>query len=179
MSTYAYTRENLQPHRLKKIDKANCRLTDKKSRFPIIVDESAKYKEERMLNGQVLEIGGAVVVDDDLAVVSASEYVLALPGGDEIGEGGLSELEPPSVESVRAVDIDGAANVVDVVDDERPTVEEDETGLALQSSRQFVGVDGARALEDQLTLEGAVALGARTARQADGLQLATFRWRAE
>jgi len=68
-----------------------------------------------MLSGQMLQFVGAVVVHYDFLELSLPKQLFALANGCEIGEGGLSLLESASVEAIRAVDVDGTAYVIDVV----------------------------------------------------------------
>ena len=115
----------------------------------------------------------AVVVDDDLLPVPLLEGLLALLGGGEVGEAGLALLQPLPVEPVAAVDVDGAPDVVDVVGDEGPTVEDDGVAAVLallQPLGEALAGDGPRLLQQEGALQGrALAAGRRG--QADGAWL--------
>lgn len=99
-------------------------LTDQQGRLPIVVHERSEHQEQRVLGGQVFQVVGAVVVHHDLPELPFPKQLLALAGGREVGEGGLTQLQPASIEPIRAVDVDGTADVIDVVQYERSAVED-------------------------------------------------------
>ena len=150
-------------------------LTQKKRRLPVVVQERDEHEEQGMLNGQPVHVVGAVVVDDHLSIVPPAQQFLALPGVRQIGQARLPQLQPPPVESVRAVHVDRSPHVVHVVQDERPAIEQ-HGGIVrlLQTIRQLVGGYRSRPLKHQLPLQR-VALRAGARRKADRLQLATLR----
>lgn len=76
-----------------------------------------------MLSGQVFQVVGAIVVHYDFLVLSLPEELFALAHGCEIGESGLPQLEPASVKAIRAVDVDGTADVIDVVQYKRSAIQ--------------------------------------------------------
>lgn len=127
-----------------------------------------------MLLRQVLQIGGAIVINNDFPVVFPPQRLLALPGGGQIGQAGFAQLQSASIESIAAVDVESAPHVIHVVHDEGATVDQHRGRLLGQLLRQLVGGGCPRALQHQLTLYG-VALGAGTGRQTDRLQLAALR----
>lgn len=63
----------------------------------------------------MLQVVGAVVVYYDFLELSLPEQLFALASGSEIGEGGLPQLKSASVEAIRAVDVDGTAYVINIV----------------------------------------------------------------
>lgn len=76
-----------------------------------------------MLSGQVFQIVGAIVVHYDFLELSFPEQLFALASGREIGESGLPQLESASIETIRAVDVDGTAYVIDVVQYKRSAIQ--------------------------------------------------------
>lgn len=76
-----------------------------------------------MLSGQVLQVVGAVIIHYDFLELSLPEQFFALASGCEIGESGLPQLESAPVEAIRAVDVDGTAYVIDVVQYKRSAVQ--------------------------------------------------------
>lgn len=118
-----------------------------------------------MAYGNPLLVASRVVVYNHFAVGPFFEYFLALSRGGEVGQGGLSLLQPPSVEPVRAVDVDGAGDVVHVVAHEGPTVQKD------------VGL-GARPAVFHLGLKGVVVQGLDVAQHQGPLQVGALRTRA-
>ena len=115
----------------------------------------------------------AVIVHHHLLPVALLQGLLALLGGGEVGEAGLALLQPLPVEPVAAVDVDGAPDVVDVVGDEGPTVEDDRVAAVLallQPLGEALTGDGPRLLQQKGALQGrALAAGRRG--QADGAWL--------
>ena len=92
-------------------------------RFAAVFEQSVKNDEDGMAGRERLETVGRLVVDDDLLPGSLLEHLLALLGGGQVCQDGLALLQPLPVEPVAAVDVDGAADVVDVVRDERAAVD--------------------------------------------------------
>jgi len=160
-------------------------LTDQQSWLPIVVDERREHQEQRMLGRQMLQVVGAVIVHYDLLQLSPPEQLLALASRHEISEGGLAELEPTPVETIRTVDVDGAAHVIHVVQDKRSAVEDDRRGgggsrdLEMRETMgQVVGSDDASSAQHQLTMKSGV-LRAGTGGQTGGLQFAALRGRRQ
>lgn len=53
-----------------------------------------------MLDGEAVDVVGAIVVHDHLPVMPPAQQLLPFPGVGEIGEGRLPELKPPPVEPI-------------------------------------------------------------------------------
>lgn len=152
--------------------------TEKKGGFSIILNEGGQDQKEGMLNGKMFQLSCTVVVDDDLSVLLHSENLLALSGRGEVSQGGFSQLQAASIEAIGTIDVDGTSDVIDVVKNERTTIEEYRTTrwVLEDSFGQLGRCYRPRPLENQLLLE-AVALGAWTRGKADRLQFAAFRRR--
>lgn len=99
-------------------------------RLSVVLDEGREHQEQRVRAGESVLVVGAVVVDDDVLVGALLERLLALASGGEIGQRDFALLQPPAVESVRAVDVDGARDVAHVVRDERAAVDDHEGPVA-------------------------------------------------
>lgn len=155
-------------------------LTNKQWRFLVIVNQGRQHEQQRMAYGNPLLIAGRVVVYNHFAEGSFFEYFLALPRGGEVGQGGLSLLQPPPVEPVRAVDVDGPRDVVHVVAHEGPAVQEDvwlgPRPAVFHLGLKGIVVQGLDVVQHQGPLEVGT-LGARAGGQADagGLQFESFR----
>lgn len=98
-------------------------FTDQQSWLPIVIHECSKYQEQWVLSRQVFEIVGAIVVHYDFLELSFPEQFFAFASGREIGESSLPQLESTSVEAIRAVNVDGTAYVIDVVQYKRPAIQ--------------------------------------------------------
>lgn len=111
----------------------------------------------------MFQLGGAIIVNHDLSVMSLSENVLALSGCREVGQGGFSQLQTTSIETIGTIDVNGISDMIDVVENERTTIEEHRTRrwIVKDSFGQLGGRYRTRPLENQLFLE-CIALGART-----------------
>lgn len=109
-----------------------------------------------MIRSNPVLVPGAIVVHHDLPVGSLLQDFLVLPGGRQVSESRLALLQPPPVEAVRAVDIDGPADVAHVVGDERPTIQHQVGARArparLQLLPQVVHVQSTH-LKQQIPLE--------------------------
>lgn len=156
-------------------------LTEKEGGVPVVLHERGKHQKERVRRRQTLEVGGAVVVDHDLLESALLEQVLALARRGEVGERRFALLQAPSVEAVGAVDVDGAADVVDVVRQEGAAIHHQEAGSLLQLTHESVRVQSTHTLGDERPLQRR-ALSTRTRWQTHthghGFQLATLRPRA-
>lgn len=96
-----------------------------------------------MLGRQMFQVVGAIVVHHNFPKLPLPEQLFALAGGREIGERGFAQLQPTPVEPIRAVDIDGAAHVIDVVQYKRSAVEDHWSGgpLDRETLGQVAGSD--------------------------------------
>ena len=124
--------------------------------LPVVLHEGVQHEKEGVADGEFLQALGAVVVDDHLLPGPFLEEVLSFFGGSEVGEGGLALLEPLPIKAVAAVHVDGAADVVHVVGDERATVDEEESagvGLAAHElGGQLFRLDGFGVLQQERSL---------------------------
>lgn len=68
-----------------------------------------------MLNGQMLQVIGAVIVHYNFLKLSPPEQLFALASSCEIGESSFPQLESASVETIRAVNVDCAAYMIDII----------------------------------------------------------------
>ena len=153
--------------------------TDQQSRFSIIIHKGGEHQKQWMLCGQMLEVIGAVIVHYDFLELSSPEQLFALASGRKIGESGLSQLQSASVETIRAVDVDSAAYMIDVVQYKRSAVQNHRRngGGSLETREtlsEIAGSDDAGLAQHQLAMKGAV-FRAGTVGQTDGLQFATLR----
>lgn len=93
-----------------------------------------------------LHVLGRVVVHYHLAKGAGPQQFLAFPSRRQVGQADLTLLEAATVEAVGTVEVDGAADVVDVVGKERSTVDDQEVvrgaAGAAQPSGQGVWVQG-------------------------------------
>lgn len=71
----------------------------------------------------MFQVVGAVVVHYDFLELSLPEQLFALASSCEISESSLPQLESASVEAIRAVDIDGTAYMIDVVQYKRSAIQ--------------------------------------------------------
>ena len=75
-----------------------------------------------MLSGQMFKVDGTIIVNYHLPIKSSPQYILALPGGGQVSQRGLALLQASTIEPIGAVDVDGTAHVVNIVERERPAI---------------------------------------------------------
>lgn len=81
-----------------------------------------------MLNGKVFKLGGAIVVNDDFSVLFSSENFFAFSGSGKVSQSSFAQLQTSSIKSIGTVYVDSTSDVIHVVENEWPTIEEHRTG---------------------------------------------------
>ena len=141
--------------------------------LPVVLHQRIHHQEEGVADRQGVQTVRAVIIDHYLSPVAALQQVLAFFGGCQVCQGGFALLQTLAVEAVATVDIDGAANVVDVEGNKWPAVNQQKVLLVVVLSLQLkprcesIMADGGGILEEQRPLQSG-ALAARGGREADG-----------
>lgn len=103
-------------------------LTDKKRRFSLIVHQRREDQHQRMVVWYLIQVGGGIIVYHDLPVTPSFQRVFGLPGTRQLYQGGFPGLQPPPINPVGNIHVDGAPDVARVVAHERPAVDGQNSG---------------------------------------------------
>lgn len=79
-----------------------------------------------MPDGHMVHVRRRVIVDDHFTTVASLQLFLALSARGQISQRCFTKLQPTSVEAIGTIDIDGTPDVVDIVCDERSTIDNEE-----------------------------------------------------
>lgn len=71
----------------------------------------------------MLQVIGAVIVHYDFLELSSPEQLFALASGCEISESSLPQLKSASVKTIRAVDVESATYMIDIIQYKRSAVQ--------------------------------------------------------
>lgn len=75
-----------------------------------------------------VQVDGGIVVDHDLPVPAALQRVFSVPVVRQLDQGGFARLQPPPVDPVGHVYVDGAPDVAHVEAHERPAIDGQDGG---------------------------------------------------
>ena len=123
----------------------------------MVLDQSVQDQEQGVTGWQRLQTVGAFVVDKHFLPGAFLQKLFAVFGGSQISQCGLALLQPLPIKPVAAVDVDGAADMVDIVGDEGPAVDDESlfaAAVALDAHGQIVGFHCSGALQKQSPLQG-------------------------
>ena len=108
-----------------------------------------------MADRELLQAVRAVIIDNHFLPCPLLQELLPFFGGGQICQGGLALLQSFPVEPVTAIDIDGSPDVVHIVCNEGPAVQEQEVvGWCLQLGGEPGRHDGGGLLQKKGPLKG-------------------------